>query len=209
MRRSKEDAEATRASLISAAEQLFAEKGIHNTRLSDVAQAVGVTRGAIYWHFKDKDELIGAVIERMSMPVESAMKNLLKQASDSAMSLEDLSDTLAFSFKRLIESPAVEQITRFAMRYSLSNQSPTISEQLRHNRDQNIARFTQILEHAQQNALVRNDRSAHQLALYVRAHVMGVYHQYLSSGDLYPRKMDDIRQAIDLLIDSLRPPQST
>lgn len=208
MRRSKEDAEATRASLISAAEQLFAEKGIHNTRLSDVAQAVGVTRGAIYWHFKDKDQLIGAVIERMSMPVESAMKNLLKQASDSAMSLEDLSDTLAFSFKRLLESPAVEQITRFAMRYSLSNQSPTISEQLRRNRDQNIARFTQILEHAQQNALVRSDRNPHQLALYVRAHVMGIYHQYLSSGDLYPRKMEDIRQAIDLLIDSLRPPQS-
>ena len=56
MRRSKAEAEATRESLLTAAEQLFAEQGIGSTRLSDVASAAGVTRGAIYWHFKNKDD---------------------------------------------------------------------------------------------------------------------------------------------------------
>jgi TetR/AcrR family acrAB operon transcriptional repressor len=46
--------------------------------LSDVAQRAGVTRGAIYWHFKDKAELFQAVCERGTMPVEA----LLAEASE-------------------------------------------------------------------------------------------------------------------------------
>ena len=69
-RRTKEDAIATRNSLIDAAEQVFGEKGVSRASLSDIAQAAGATRGAIYWHFKDKVDLFNAMMDRVTLPLE-------------------------------------------------------------------------------------------------------------------------------------------
>ena len=69
-RRTKEDAIATRNSLIDAAEQVFGEKGVSRASLSDIAQAAGATRGAIYWHFKDKVDLFDAMMDRVTLPLE-------------------------------------------------------------------------------------------------------------------------------------------
>lgn len=79
VRKTREEALDTRESLLAAALQVFRERGVAHTRLSDVAERAGVTRGAIYWHFKDKAELFQAVCERGTMPVEA----LLAEASQS------------------------------------------------------------------------------------------------------------------------------
>lgn len=57
MRRSKEDAEKTRLEIINAAVKVFNRKGYTASRLEDVAREAGVTRGAIYWHFENKNKL--------------------------------------------------------------------------------------------------------------------------------------------------------
>ena len=69
-RRTKEDADATRNSLLDAAERVFYEKGVSRASLSDIAQAAGATRGAIYWHFKDKVALFNAMMDRVTHPLE-------------------------------------------------------------------------------------------------------------------------------------------
>jgi TetR/AcrR family acrAB operon transcriptional repressor len=79
VKKTREEAHATRESLLVAALQVFRERGVAHTRLSDVAERAGVTRGAIYWHFKDKAELFQAVCERGTLPVEA----LLAEASQS------------------------------------------------------------------------------------------------------------------------------
>jgi TetR/AcrR family acrAB operon transcriptional repressor len=65
VRRSKEDALATRNSLLDAAEHVFLAQGVAGTSLNDIAQAAGTTRGAIYWHFKDKADLFNAMMDRV------------------------------------------------------------------------------------------------------------------------------------------------
>lgn len=70
-RNSREGTEATRLALISAARQLFVEKGYADTATPDIVAAAGVTRGALYHHFEDKKALFRAVIERESMAVAS------------------------------------------------------------------------------------------------------------------------------------------
>ncbi|KAA1172779.1 TetR family transcriptional regulator [Marinobacter salinexigens] len=69
-RRTKEDAQKTRELLIEAAENVFFEKGVSKASLNDIAVAAGVTRGAIYWHFKNKHDVFEAMIERLKTPLE-------------------------------------------------------------------------------------------------------------------------------------------
>lgn len=75
-RRTKEEAEATRSQLLDAAEAVFNAKGVARTSLADIAAAAGVTRGAIYWHFKNKADLFHAMLERVKMPMDEMIGQL-------------------------------------------------------------------------------------------------------------------------------------
>ncbi|WPB56740.1 TetR family transcriptional regulator [Xylophilus sp. GOD-11R] len=75
-RRTKEEALHTRSRLLDAAEQLFHAQGVSRTSLQDIAAAAGTTRGAIYWHFKDKADLFNAMMERVTLPMEDTIRHL-------------------------------------------------------------------------------------------------------------------------------------
>lgn len=53
----------TRDRIIEAADRLFYEQGYEHTSFSDIADAVHISRGNFYYHFKSKDEILDAVIE--------------------------------------------------------------------------------------------------------------------------------------------------
>ena len=71
-RSTKQEALATRNRLLDAAEVLFQAQGVSQTSLQQIAQQAGATRGAIYWHFKDKADLFNAMMERVKLPLEAA-----------------------------------------------------------------------------------------------------------------------------------------
>jgi len=79
-RRTKEEAEKTYHTLLEAAAEQFTMHGVAATTLNDIAQAAGVTRGALYWHFKGKEDIIRALWENYAVgPVkdfEGQLKNL-------------------------------------------------------------------------------------------------------------------------------------
>lgn len=56
-RKTKEEAEKTRQSILDSALEVFLQKGFVRTTLEEIADEAGVTRGAVYWHFKDKTDL--------------------------------------------------------------------------------------------------------------------------------------------------------
>jgi TetR/AcrR family acrAB operon transcriptional repressor len=74
VRRTKEEAQETRARILDAAERVFYDKGVAHASLEDIAAAAEVTRGAIYWHFKDKAELFDAMMQRVVLPVEEMLE---------------------------------------------------------------------------------------------------------------------------------------
>ena len=61
--------ERTRAALVDAAAQVIGEKGFEGTSLDAVARRAGMTRGAIYGNFRDRDELFLAVVESRWRPI--------------------------------------------------------------------------------------------------------------------------------------------
>ncbi len=60
-RKTKEQAQATRQHILDVALRLFSQQGVSSTSLAEIAKAAGVTRGAIYWHFKDKSDLFNEI----------------------------------------------------------------------------------------------------------------------------------------------------
>jgi AcrR family transcriptional regulator len=74
MRRTKAEAEETRSRILHAAEKAFYDKGVANTTLEDIATAAGVTRGAIYWHFSNKNDLFLELYNSVSLPIEDMIR---------------------------------------------------------------------------------------------------------------------------------------
>ena len=71
MRRTKEEAEQTRARVIEAALTLFSRNGYSQTTLAMIAAEAGYSRGPIYWHFRNKDELYEAVLGYSQAPLQA------------------------------------------------------------------------------------------------------------------------------------------
>ncbi|TIV74343.1 MAG: TetR family transcriptional regulator, partial [Mesorhizobium sp.] len=64
MRRTKAEAEQTREAVLAAAVDVFLERGVTRATLEQIASTAGVTRGAVYWHFRDKQEIFTALERR-------------------------------------------------------------------------------------------------------------------------------------------------
>jgi AcrR family transcriptional regulator len=49
--------------ILTQAMKMFLEKGYHGTSIDEITQAAGVTKGALYWHFKSKEDLLKRIVE--------------------------------------------------------------------------------------------------------------------------------------------------
>lgn len=60
------DAEERKNEILDAAEQLFGTKGFDNTSTNDILNEIGIARGTLYYHFKSKEEILDAMIDRVT-----------------------------------------------------------------------------------------------------------------------------------------------
>jgi TetR/AcrR family transcriptional repressor of mexAB-oprM operon len=87
VRRTKEDAARTRTAILDAAETLFFDQGVGRTSLDEIGARAGVTRGAVYWHFKSKGELISALFERIRLPQEDMVERAIAERHPDPLSV--------------------------------------------------------------------------------------------------------------------------
>ena len=135
-RRTKEEAAATRDSILDAAEKLFVEQGVSRTTLQHIASAAGVTRGAIYWHFDDKGALFNAMMERAILPLEAEMQVLDQAESDDP--LGDLRNYMLAVLRRTVEDPGARRVFEIA---TLKVEFVGEMDAVRQRRQQNMANW--------------------------------------------------------------------
>jgi len=204
LRRSKEEAEATRERILDAAEQHFASQSIAKTRMEDIAKTAGVTRGAIYWHFKNKEELLGALNQRLIMPMESAMNGLLENNPDD-IDAEKIQQAILSSLQHIAESKSAEQVSRVMIRYALCGESEILRERIIRNREGNIDRLKRLVEIGKRRGFICPALPDFQTAVHIHTHIMGIIHQLLSAPQAYPNGAADIKFSLNCLFSGLEP----
>lgn len=112
VRRSKEDALATRQRLLDAAERMFLEQGVAGTSLNDIALAAGTTRGAIYWHFADKADLFNAMMDRVVLPMQCALVEVEQDAA--ADPLPVLRHAIQSALRQTVRDPQTRRVFEVA-----------------------------------------------------------------------------------------------
>ena len=179
-RRTKEDAEATRSKLLDAAQEVFHAKGVAGASLSDVAQAAGVTRGAIYWHFENKAALFDAMMQRVTLPFEQAWGNERARIEKQRSALSRILDI----FQMVLHSVSTDPITRQVFDIALYKVE-CVGEMLavRERRLDGLKRFTSQMEGelalAAKEALVQLPISVQSAARGLHAVFEGVLHAWL------------------------------
>ena len=107
-RSTKEEALETRCRILDAAVEVFHTTGVGRTSLADVALAADVTRGAIYWHFKNKADLFNAMCERVRLPMEAMVEQSDNDSDQDA--LERLRRVCLFAIAEIVHNPHTRKV---------------------------------------------------------------------------------------------------
>jgi AcrR family transcriptional regulator len=120
-RRRRVDGEASRGRILDAATEIAAERGYEGTSIGAVSAKCGLPASSIYWHFKDKDDLLAAVIERSfatwlpawTMPAEGEpLDRVVAMVGQIAKALLDSPDFLRLGLMLALERRPVEPRAR-------------------------------------------------------------------------------------------------
>lgn len=114
VRRTKEEAQATRERLLDAAELLFQSQGVSQTTLQQIAQAANATRGAVYWHFKDKADLFNAMMDRVTLPLEDANRACIVASGERPLAA--VQSSLIDALRVITTNPQVRRVFDIATR---------------------------------------------------------------------------------------------
>lgn len=114
VKRTKEEAQATRERILDAAEAVFHRDGVSRTSLADIAAEAGVTRGAIYHHFDDKADLFEAMMQRVIDPVEQQLAALHSEIARQGGALDSLRKLILLYIERLAEDVRYRRIFEIA-----------------------------------------------------------------------------------------------
>lgn len=74
--RTVKDAEERKNEILDAAERLFDMKGYESASINDILDAVGIARGTLYYHFKSKEDILDAMIDRMMGEMTAEAKKM-------------------------------------------------------------------------------------------------------------------------------------
>jgi len=172
-RRTKEEALVTRSRILDAAERVFQQRGVSGTSLQDVAQAAGVTRGAVYWHFTDKADLFNAMMSRVCLPIQE--NTALLAADEHTDALATVRRHLIGILAQVTDQPQVRRVLEVAtQKVEYVDELVAVRERHIQMRAQHIDNLERMLRRAQRQGSARKPPSARMLAIGLHALLDGL-----------------------------------
>lgn len=192
--------EQTRQRIIEAAAQLFVRRGFYGTSIADLAQATGLTKGALYHHFENKDALFFAVIEMVRDTWNDAVARDVLQVKNALDRLAILFDSHA----RLISENEILCLVLSGLEMEMEGVNSAFMTALQEIYDELTQFIARIIEKGQALGQVRPDVDARLMAFNIVGMLKGSGCSRLlkrMSGD-YLAMMAVLKQ---MVLDSLQP----
>lgn len=196
-RKTKEEAQKTREAILDAATDLFAAQGVSSTTLANIAKEAGVTRGAVYWHFKNKDDLLLALKEYLFEPFVELEKNLEKPDENDPLGL--LHKAYLKFFENMQEQPRILKLLRiFLTKYEHSASLEQVFLNKANCHLEGLTHVEQVLSMAVEKKQLPATFNIRLGALAAMSFMDGLIHNWVILPDTL-----SIENDIPLLIDSL------
>lgn len=95
----------TRSRILQAAKQVFAQEGYERATLDAIATAIGLTKGAVYWHFQSKSDLFVALLEEQLQSPLSITPEAAQQAFNHPNPQAEVAEVLAGQLQHITANP--------------------------------------------------------------------------------------------------------
>jgi TetR/AcrR family transcriptional regulator, acrAB operon repressor len=183
VRRTKEDANITRQHIISAAREVFLTKGVSKTSLEQIAARAGVTRGAVYWHFKNKSELFHAMRDQVFLPLIDSLDDTLLTTEDASLSVDPLvaiENFLQNTVQKLNDHQETRETYEIMMiKCEYVDEFEEVLEQILNNCSGIVGKLELAYQKAQKKDLVSASHSANELAMDTHLFFSGLLHLWV------------------------------
>lgn len=202
VRRTKEEARETRSQILEAAEKAFYERGVARTTLADIASLAGVTRGAIYWHFSNKADLLQAMLDTLHEPLDE-----MARASEDEAELDPLGcmrQLLIHLFHQVALDPKTQRINDILFhKCELTDEMCDLRQQRRiATLDCNV-RIGLALRNAVNRGQLPENLDTARAAISMHAFIDGILYQWLLAPDAFELHREAER-LVDTGFDMLR-----
>ncbi|MBY4897737.1 TetR family transcriptional regulator [Cupriavidus sp. AU9028] len=202
VRRTKEEALETRHRILDAAEAVFHARGVARPSLADIAEAAGVTRGAIYWHFKNKGDLFAAMCDRVHLPVEALCEpqRIARQEDP----LGGIRDICAFVMRETVTNPQWRRVFEIIFhKCEMVQDNGAILERQRQSHAEGMVKMREHLRLAMERGQLPADLDLELAVNAFHAAIGGVLAHWLFSPGDFDLDVNAERLA-DAFIDTLR-----
>jgi TetR/AcrR family acrAB operon transcriptional repressor len=174
--------------LIDAALEVIENEGVNALRLDAIAASAGVTKGSLYWHFKDRDDLIRAALqEQMRRLTESSMSGVSEALASSKNLAEYLVQVQSVVADPYNEAEVAQRWRRLELLVA-ARQDPELSKVMREIQVHGMAAYTQLMRDAQESGILHPDLDPAAVAVAISALAMGANVLISTMGDDAPSR---------------------
>lgn len=173
-RRTHAESLKTREEILEAAVDCFLENGVTQTSLEDIARHAGYTRGAVYYHFKNKVEIVVDLLESVMMPFEEMLQAASEREPESP--LEALKPICVEVMTHLIEDDRRRRIhTILYHRCEWTKELDPVFQRMIQIKKSFLRSTIVFMNKAIQKKQLRRDLSAEQASILLQTYCQGIY----------------------------------
>ncbi|TBM32193.1 TetR family transcriptional regulator [Hafnia paralvei] len=195
-RKTKEDAFITRQRIINVAISEFSTQGFASTSLADIASAAGVTRGAIYWHFKNKEELFNEIWQQSARYSLYVSEKIHSENKDNP--LKALQETLTYILRAAVSDPQQKSLMKIMFHKCEFTKEMTPRSEIRRMVYFEEERLSSTLKRCVTLNQLPSKLNIEQSVIIIRAYMSGLIENWLLCSENY-----DLNSNASGLVDNL------
>lgn len=184
MRKTKAEAEKTRQQLLNAALEIFYRNGVANTSLQAIAEEAGMTRGAVYWHFKNKEDLFDALFAQNFLPFVQEMEQIFQLEGDAWDNLRHVLQQLL----HLLENNETQRkfCSVIHSRCEQTGKNESITQLTRHYHQRSYLQLHRVLTYCRTQGSLPENTNIDLASIYLKSSITGLLHIWVLSPEMLP-----------------------